>query len=760
MELKRKMYRDVKDNFLQFFSIFLIAALGVFAYSGLNSSREGLIESMERYYEETNIPDAWIYVQNPTPSEVESISNIGNVQDVQTRLVYTYNYDNKELELIVSDKNILSKPYLIKGEEYETDKFGLWIDRDFASENNYEVGDFININNTNVEIKGIVLSSEKIYAPPSGEVITDFAVYGYAYMTKTCFTELFGVYEQNQIIIATKDKTADAVKKTISDVKILLEDDYYTHLLQEDNSSINHITERKRQLLQFTYIFPALFYFLALLTMLTTMKRIIEKQRIQIATMMSMGYSNWQIMGHYMSYGLWTGLLGGIVGAAAGYLIIPDVLIKSFRHLAMVPYWNAPFTIESILAVFGMVLVCIFAIILSCYEQLKIMPAIIFRGNGTRILKHILLEKSKVWDSISFKGQMMLRNIIRNRVRTTMGIIGVLGSVVLVLAGLGMKDSFDYTVDATYNDFYKYNSKVQILDSTVSGDDISLDDDYQYIEENQIEIKSSNEENADQIQSIITVVDEGKYVYVPKGSNTVNVSTVKGLIISEKLADVLGVSEGEEIYWRYAIGDWKPIKVGMIVESALPRVAFASLNTWEENGETFTANAILTSMESSDIKGDDKRVRKVLSIESQEASFQKVCDSSKSIVYIMIFAAVLLVVVVLVNLGVMNFTEMYRDYATLKVLGLYPKEIGTISFVENLVLTSIGWLIGIPVAYKFVEVYMQMLSNDTLVCLSKVNNSSFLISSAIILLCSFGVNIILSTKLRTISMVEALKANE
>ena len=123
MELKRKMYRDVKDNFLQFFSIFLIAALGVFAYSGLNSSRECLIESMERYYEETNIPDACIYVQNPTPCEVDSISNIGNVQDVQTRLVYTYNYDNKVLDLIVSDKNILSNPYLIEGEEYYSYKF-------------------------------------------------------------------------------------------------------------------------------------------------------------------------------------------------------------------------------------------------------------------------------------------------------------------------------------------------------------------------------------------------------------------------------------------------------------------------------------------------------------------------------------------------------------------------------------------------------------------------------------------------------------
>lgn len=123
-------------------------------------------------------------------------------------------------------------------------------------------------------------------------------------------------------------------------------------------------------------------------------------------------------------------------------------------------------------------------------------------------------------------------------------------------------------------------------------------------------------------------------------------------------------------------------------------------------------------------------------------------------------AAVLLVVVVLVNLGVLNFTEMHREYATLKVIGLYPREIALLSFKENLILTLVGWIVGLPSAYAFVKVYMKMLSNDTIVCFSKIETSSFVIASAIILVCSLGVNVLLSKKLDTIDMVEALKANE
>lgn len=757
MELRKKMYRDIKENFFQFLSIFLIAALGVFAYSGLNSIRVGLIDSMYKYYKETELADLWVYSNNPTDDALEEINEIDTVKNSQSRLVYTYSYDNNELELIVSDSNELCKPYLIEGKEYKDDAEGIWIDRDFAKKNEYSLGDKIGINDQKIEIVGIILSSEKIYSPPSGEVITDFDIYGYAYMSREQFEKLFGVYFTNQILVRMDDNAN--YEETIDEIKDILGDNFYTYMMQTDQTSAIHINERKTQLMQFTYMFPALFYVLALLTMLTTMKRIIDKQKIQIATMMSLGYAKIQIVWHYMSYGLWIGIVGGIIGAIIGYLVIPDILIESFRTLAMLPYWNISFTWESLLAVFVMVLVCMIAIIFSCYKQVRIMPALIFHGGSIRKLKHVLLEKTFVWDKLSFKAQMTIRNIMKNKVRTTMGILGVLGSVVLVLVGLGMKDSFDYTVESTYNDFYKYKSKVMFEGEEIDEKELGVSN-CQYISELSAEFKNCDAKEIDKKYAQITVVDEGDFLVAPTEESSVNLSETEGLVLSKRLAETLNVEEGDELEWRVIGGKWKKIKVGLIVESALPRVSYVSRDTWEDKEEMFAANGLLCDSRCDDIEDDVDGVKKIVSIESQEESFQTVCDSSKSIVYIMIFAAVLLVVVVLINLGIMNFTEMYRDYATLKVLGLFPKEIAVMSFVENLVLTVIGWIAGIIIAYQFVDVYMVMLSNDTLVCLSHIEKNSVAISSGIILCCSFGVNLLLSGKLRNVDMVEALKANE
>lgn len=760
MELRRKVLRDMRDNFLQFLAIFLIAALGVFAYSGLNSVRQGLISSMDRYYDEVNMADAWIYVKQATAGEMKAIKEIKHVTDAESRLVYTYTYDNKELELFAIEDNKISTPYLVKGEEFAEDKDGLWIDRDFAESNDYKVGDTIPVNDIDVEIKGIVLSAEKIYAPPTGEAINDFEIFGYAYISADYFKQLFGIYQPSQIVLTADDNSDDVIKNIISEVKDVLKDDYFTYIYGNSQSSINHINERIRQLTQFTYIFPALFYVLALLTMLTTMKRMVDKQKMQIGTMMSLGYSNSRILVHYMSYGIWMGLLGGVIGALTGFLVIPDVLIESFEHLAMVPYWDASFTPGSLLAVVAMVLVCVLAIVISCWKQLKVMPALILRGDTAKLGKHVLLERNKkLWDGFSFERKMIIRNIMRNKVRSSMGVIGVLGSIVLVLAGIGMSNSFDYTVYATYHDYYKYTNRIDIDSQDVKGEDLGLTDKFQYISDLSVEMKSDEKDDAEQYVALLTVADEGDYVLVPDKGKDKNVTDIDGLIISEKFADTLGVSKGDTIYWRYPSSDWGKIKIGLVVNSALPRVAFISRESFEKLDQTFMPTSIFTSMERKEITAKEG-VNKIISIDSQEASFQKVCDSSKSIVYILIMAAVLLVVVVLVNLGVLNFTEMHREYATLKVIGLYPREIALLSFKENLILTLVGWIVGLPSAYAFVKVYMKMLSNDTIVCFSKIETSSFVIASAIILVCSLGVNVLLSKKLDTIDMVEALKANE
>jgi ABC-type antimicrobial peptide transport system permease subunit len=78
-------------------------------------------------------------------------------------------------------------------------------------------------------------------------------------------------------------------------------------------------------------------------------------------------------------------------------------------------------------------------------------------------------------------------------------------------------------------------------------------------------------------------------------------------------------------------------------------------------------------------------------------SFVQIMDS---MVIILVVAAVILGVVVLYNLGIMSYVERSRELATLKVLGFRNRTIGKLLISQNIWLTGIGVIIGLPAGTK------------------------------------------------------------
>ena len=56
-KLLKKMLRDFKDHKAQFISIFLMALIGVFAFTGISGEAAGLVNVSNHYYEDTNLAD-------------------------------------------------------------------------------------------------------------------------------------------------------------------------------------------------------------------------------------------------------------------------------------------------------------------------------------------------------------------------------------------------------------------------------------------------------------------------------------------------------------------------------------------------------------------------------------------------------------------------------------------------------------------------------------------------------------------------------
>jgi putative ABC transport system permease protein len=126
---------------------------------------------------------------------------------------------------------------------------------------------------------------------------------------------------------------------------------------------------------------------------------------------------------------------------------------------------------------------------------------------------------------------------------------------------------------------------------------------------------------------------------------------------------------------------------------------------------------------------------------------------------ILIVAAVILGVVVLYNLGILSFVEKTREIATLKVLGFSSKKIRAILRIQNIWVTIVGIIIGIPVGFQFLVAICSTLS-ESQDMVPIVTLQSYLFAVVGTFMVSMLVNFVLSLKVKTIDMVDALKGVE
>ena len=141
------MIRDIIKHKAQFISIFLMAFLGVFVFTGISSEYIGLEVNIDNYYEETNMADGWIYSYYLNDLFLEQVDLLGATTQMERQLVVdsVADFENDpEITLHFVENNTLSKFYLLESNPlYINDSDGVWLDKSFADAKELKVGDHI-----------------------------------------------------------------------------------------------------------------------------------------------------------------------------------------------------------------------------------------------------------------------------------------------------------------------------------------------------------------------------------------------------------------------------------------------------------------------------------------------------------------------------------------------------------------------------------------------------------------------------------------
>ena len=150
-----------------------------------------------------------------------------------------------------------------------------------------------------------------------------------------------------------------------------------------------------------------------------------------------------------------------------------------------------------------------------------------------------------MFKKMSFNTKWNIRNMLRNRVRTITGIVGVAACAMLIVCSLGMMNSMNYFIDLQFNRIFNFEYKLS-LKSDVSTDEFKKLTDkygdntsqslYVEIKDNDGNIESNN----------IFVTDCKDYVrFVDDKEQFINVDKADGVYVTYKLAKTKGYNIGE-----------------------------------------------------------------------------------------------------------------------------------------------------------------------------------------------------------------------
>ena len=110
--LKKKMLMDIRKHKTQFLSIFLMAFLGVFVFAGVGGESVGLEVNSDRYYEDTNLADGWIYSNYINDLFLYQVDILGATTQMERQLVVDSVADfsnDPEITLHFVENNTISK---------------------------------------------------------------------------------------------------------------------------------------------------------------------------------------------------------------------------------------------------------------------------------------------------------------------------------------------------------------------------------------------------------------------------------------------------------------------------------------------------------------------------------------------------------------------------------------------------------------------------------------------------------------------------
>lgn len=523
-------------------------------------------------------------------------------------------------------------------------------------------------------------------------------------------------------------------------------------------------------------VFPFFFFLVAALVCITTMTRMVGEGRTQNGTLKALGYGNGAILSQYLIYAGSASLFGCVIGFLLGSRLLPLTLWKVYgimysieRPATYVLDWGlfAACTAAFLAAALG-------ATVFVCYRDLRETAAGLIRPKAPTAGKKILLERiPALWNRLRFLHKISLRNIFRYRGRMLMTILGIGGCTALLLTGFGIRDSIRPVVENQYDKIQRFDAAVSFFGGLDEEERASFLAESANVSEKTVFLyteKMSALIGARKTDISLIVPEESLdgLVDLHSGRTPIAYPGVGEVAVNARFAAEAGLSVGDTLTLRDAEERTLTLRVSAIFDNYIYDYAYIAKATLTEafGAETLPNTAYIRFPSEADTSASGATLRSidgvsnVLLSEEMKTRVGSMLDSLNYIVLIVLVCAGALSFTVLYNLTNITIAERTRELATVKVLGFYPREQNAYVFRENIVLTALSCVVGLPLGVALHRYVMAQIRISSIYFGHALSPWSFLIAVAITFVFTILVDLTLIGKIRRINMAEALKAIE
>lgn len=735
----------------------IMIAIGVGIFLGFNIEWQSIESDTSAFFKDTNYADYRLYAETGfTEENIESIKNIDGV-DAATRYLSVsvgIKDTKKSVSLNVSENYTVSTMLIMEGEKYNDTSDGIWLSDRFAGENDIALGDTLTMTYRGIEISGEVVGLVKsgenmICVADENQLMPDYGSFGFAYISPKKLENALGMAFYPQINVISDMEKANlekAVKEALGMTILVTSKDEHTAYAGAQSEAQEGKTMGS--------VLPVLFLSIAILTMVTTMHRIAANEKVQIGTLKALGFRDSKILRHYTSYGLFIGLIGTVLGVILGYgvaaiIISPNGMMSTYFDL---PKWTLVMPAFCIPVIILTVAFLTLISYLSVKKMLKGTAADALRPYAPKAMKKSVLEKLPFWEKLPFGTKWNVRDIFRHKSRSAMTLVGVIGCMLLLVGGLGMKDTMDSFMAMMDEDINNYTTKINLSESA--------DND---------EIKALAESVDGDLQASLGISYEGETVTLDiyqadnnmirflSEENELMELADDGVYLCLRLKDTAAIGDTIE-FSPYGSEETYEVKVAGYVRSLMSECIIMTDACADGVGVEYHFGSIYTDELSENIENSA-----LISGKQDKATIMETYDTFMEImnlmVLIFVLAAIVLGTVVLYNLGVMSYVERRRELATLKILGFRDKHIGRLLISQNIWLTVIGVLIGLPAGVGVLYILIISLAGEY-----ELSLVLGVMTYSVSILLTFGVSLVVgwmvAGKNKKIDMVEALKGAE